>query len=198
VASAGDGPAALLALAAILVAGYLGGTVQFLLVRGALRRALISLLTRFGVPKARIDALAERLRRTGARGVAIARVTPGVRVPAIAASGLAALPLPAFLVGLVIGNGVFVAAHFALGFVVGAPAAALVQSAGPALVIGGLVVLSVFGAIGWLLLQRRNRESQNRFAAWADAACPACLALTALGAESITYTSDQPPVWRER
>lgn len=91
VASAGDAGSALLALGAILLAGYLGGAVQFLLVRGALRRALITLLTR----------------------------------------------------------------------------------------------------VGWVLLRRRNREPQNRFAAWADAACPACLALNALGAESVTYTADQ-------
>lgn len=190
VATAGDPGSALVAIAAILVAGFVGGAIQFLLVRGALRRALIALLTRVGVSKSRIDSLADRLRRTGARGVALARVTPGVRVPAIAASGLAAVPLPAFIVGLVIGNSIFVCGHFALGFLVGAPATALLQSVGPTLLIGGLVVLAAIGAIGWLIVRRRGRSSRERFAAWADAACPACLALTLVGAESLSYTSE--------
>lgn len=191
VATAGDAAAALGALVAILLAGYAGGTVQFLLVRGALRRRLISLLGRFGVPQARLDALAERLRRTGARGVALARATPGVRVPAIAASGLAALPLPAFVGGLVVGNGLFVGGHFALGYVVGAPAAAMLQATGPALVVGGFVLLAIVGAIGWWIVRRRARATADSLAAWADAACPACLALTALGAESLSYTRSE-------
>src|SRR4051794_33737080 len=136
VATAGNAAAALATLVAILIAGYLGGAVQFLLARGALRRPLIALLTRFGVSAARIDALAERLRRGGARGVAVARATPGVRVPAIAASGIAALPMQSFAPGLVAGNTLFVGAHFVLGFVVGVPAIAFIQSAGTTLAIG--------------------------------------------------------------
>ena len=186
VATAGDPVSALTALGAILLAGYLGGSIQFLLVRGALRRMLIALLTRVGVSKARIDTLAERLRRTGARGVALARVTPGVRVPAIAASGIAAMPVPAFIGGLIVGNGIFVAGHFALGFIVGVPAVALLQSAGPALLIGGLLVLAVIGGIGWLIVRQRGRSGRDQFTSWADAACPACLALTLVGAESLS------------
>lgn len=176
VASAGNPAGAVVALVSILVAGYLGGLVQFVLARGALRRPLLALLTRFGVPRARIDALSERLRSGGARGVAIARATPGIRVPAIAASGVAALPMQAFAPGLVAGNTLFVGAHFVLGYVVGVPAVALIQSSGTALIVGGLVVFAVIGAVGWLLLRRRRRSDAD-FAAWADAACPACLAL---------------------
>ena len=176
VASAGNPAGAVVALVSILVAGYLGGLVQFVLARGALRRPLLALLTRFGVPRARIDALSERLRSGGARGVAMARATPGIRVPAIAASGVAALPMQAFAPGLVAGNTLFVGAHFVLGYVVGVPAVALIQSSGTALIVGGLVVFAVIGAVGWLLLRRRRRSDAD-FAAWADAACPACLAL---------------------
>jgi membrane protein DedA with SNARE-associated domain len=198
VASAGNPGAAVLALVAVLVAGYLGGVVQFLLVRGAFRRAVLRLLTRFGVPEARLEALAARLQRGGARGVAIARVTPGVRVPAIAASGLAALPLPPFATGLITGNTLFVGAHFALGFIVGAPALALLERSGPALIAGGIVVLALVGAIGWLVLRARRQagalapvspasepgSTASTFAAWADAACPACLALALVATES--------------
>jgi len=104
-AASGGGVAALVLLAAILIAGYLGGTIQFLLVRGAFRGALLGILRRAGVPESRLERLADWLRRRGARGVATARATPAVRVGAIAASGLAALPLPSFLGGLVVGNG---------------------------------------------------------------------------------------------
>ena len=52
VASAGNPAGAVVALVSILIAGYLGGVVQFVLARGALRRPLLALLTRFGVPRA--------------------------------------------------------------------------------------------------------------------------------------------------
>ena len=182
VASAGNPFGAILALILILIAGYIGGGIQFTLARGALRRPLIALLMRFGVPQARIDALADRLRRGGARGVALARATPGVRVPAIAASGVAALPMRVFAPGLVIGNTVFVTLHFLLGFVVGVPAVALVERYGLALIAGGVLVLAVVGAVGWLILRRRRgaAAASTTFNAWADAACPACLGVALL------------------
>ena len=191
VAAAADPPSGVLALAAILVAGYAGGVIQFLLVRGGLRRAMLAVLTRFGVPRVRIEALSDRLRQGGARSVALARSTPGVRVPAIAASGLAALPLLPFASGLVVGNTVFVSGHFALGFVVGAPALTLLETSGAALAVGAFAVLAVVGALGWLLLRQRRLTrrpaepdvdalSADTFAAWADATCPACLALAAI------------------
>ena len=184
VATAGDPIAALGVLLAVLVAGYVGGSIQFVLARGALRRPLIGLLTRFGLPQARIEALADRLRRGGARGVAIARATPGVRVPAIAASGVAALPMRSFAPGLVAGNTLFVGLHFLLGFVVGVPAVALVEQSGPLIVGVGVAVLAVVGAIGWVILRRRHRTvaqpDREGFNAWADAACPACLGVALL------------------
>jgi len=185
VATAGDPAGALVVLLLILAAGYLGGGVQFAFARGALRRPLTALLARFGVSAARIEALAERLRRGGARGVAIARATPGVRVPAIAASGLAGLPTRSFAAGLVAGNTAFVGAHFVLGFVIGAPAVAFIQGAAPSLAIGAFAALAFIGAVGWLVIRRRRRRDAlvpvgSGYAAWSDAACPACLALAVL------------------
>lgn len=180
VASAGNPVGALLTLFVILIAGYLGGSLQFVLARGALRKPLIALLTRFGVPRARIDALADRLLRGGARGVAIARATPGVRVPAIAASGIAALKMRDFEPGLVAGNTLFVGAHFLLGFIVGVPAVAFIQNAGTTLALGAFVAFAVIGALGWLIVRRRRKtygDGALTFSAWADACCPACLTL---------------------
>jgi membrane-associated protein len=187
VASAGNPLGALAALVIILVSGYIGGGIQFTLARGALRRPLIALLTRFGVPRARIDALADRLRRGRARGVAIARATPGVRVPAIAASGIAALPMRDFAPGLVVGNTIFVGLHFLLGFVVGVPAVALVERFGLALIAGGVLLLATIGAVGWVMLRRRRGTAGAgaTFNAWADAACPACLGVALLNRERV-------------
>ena len=98
-----------IALAALVLASVLGGTAQFGLLRSVARPAMLGLLGRFGAA-GRFDAETERLRRSGARGVAVARMTPGVRIVAIAASALAAVPAPAFLGGLVVGNSVFIAA----------------------------------------------------------------------------------------
>jgi membrane protein DedA with SNARE-associated domain len=185
-ALAPDPPLALVALTLILLAGYLGGTAQFGLMRGAVRRPLLALLRRVGVPQERIEALAVRLRRSGARGVAVARMTPGVRVGAIAASGLADLATGTFVRGLVAGNSLFVTAHFALGFLLGASAGrAIGQLGATAVPIAiGVVVLAVVGALGWAVL-RRSRAARDPIglagaAAWADAACPACLLAAAI------------------
>ncbi len=182
-ALAGDGPSAVGGLALILAAGYVGGTIQFALLRGAVRGPLLRMLGRLGVPEDRIEALAARLRGTGSRGVAVSRMTPGVRVASIAACGLAGLPLGVFVAGLVIGNTVFVAAHFGLGFVLGASASRVISQVGGWVVpiVAGVAVLALLGAAGWWLLQRRRRSAGSDVPApglaWADAACPACLAI---------------------
>jgi hypothetical protein len=139
--------------------------------------------------------------------VAVARATPGVRVGATAASGLAALPFGAFLPGLVAGNTLFVGGHFALGYVAGPAALALIAATGGvALAVGGLVVLALIGAGGWRVLRRRRAAASAAdssalppaapaagsgatgdrglprdipsVATWAEAACPACLAIS--------------------
>jgi membrane protein DedA with SNARE-associated domain len=187
--AAGAAPAvpAPVLLAAILIAGFVGGSLQFALVRGAFRDPLLRLLMRFGVPRSRLDTLAGWLQQRGALGVAVARATPGVRVGATAASGLAALPFRAFLAGLVAGNTLFVGGHFALGYVAGPPALALITGvSGMALAIGAIVVLAVVGAAGWHALRHRRaarREGElpgdvASLGTWAEAACPACLAVS--------------------
>lgn len=184
-----------LALAAILLAGALGGSIQYALVRGAARRPLLALLNRFGVRRELVDRYADRLRRRGAGGVAVARMTPGVRVVAVAASGVSGIPFVPFIAGLLVGNAVFAGAHFALGVAVGEPALQLLSAAGTPilLVVALLVALAAAGAAGWWLLRRRRAALQTDardvdsfpLLPWADAACPACLALTALGVREV-------------
>lgn len=183
VALAGDPSLAVAVLLVILAVGYVGGSVQFVLARRILRRPLLATLERVGVGEARVEALSARLRRSGARGVALARLTPGVRIAAIVAAGLAAIPYATFLAGLVAGNGVFVAGHFVLGYALGASATELIGRAGGiglVIVVGG--ALALVGAIGWAVLRRSRRpitRGEATIADWTDAACPACLAVTA-------------------
>jgi hypothetical protein len=106
---------------------------------------------------------------------------------AIAASALAGIPAVAFVAGLAIGNGLFIAAHFALGYAVGEPVVSLVGGAlGPLAVAA--VGLAVLGAIGWVVLGRlRGRRASSPLpsvAAWADACCPACLTLAVVEARA--------------
>ena len=184
VAAAGGSIDPVVGLVVIVVAGIAGGIVQFGLVRGPGRALLLGVLRRVGVPSARIDALAARMGRRGATGVAVARMTPGVRVVAIAAAAIAAIRFGRFAVGLTIGNAVFVGTHFALGFAVGKPAIALVSGLAGAVAV--VVVLAIVGGVGWWYIGRRRRRARAgagvvaespAVASWADAACPACLLL---------------------
>ena len=78
-----------------------------------------------------------------------------MRIVAIAASAIAALPFATFLAGLTMGNTVFVAAHFGLGLVAGDAAVTLVGGAlGPLAAVA--VGLALVGALGWWLIRRRG------------------------------------------
>ena len=165
-------------LVAIVAASIVGGCVQYALIRSIARPTLLRILGRV-TAAGRLDQETERLRRGGARSVAIARSTPGVRIVAIAASALAAIPPVAFAVCLSVGNALFIAAHFGLGFALGEPILRVVGAAlGPLAVAG--VLLAVLGFAGWWIIagrRRRRVDAISTAASWADACCPACLTL---------------------
>ncbi len=177
------------AIVVVLVgATVVGGIIQFTLIRGRARTAVLGLLARFGLGGAVIERGAGRLRSGGAPAVAVARMTPGVRIVAIASSAVAGVASTSFLVGLIVGNSVFLTGHFVLGLVVGEPAVQLVAGAGLWLVGAG-VALAAVGAAGWWLLARRRAQARTtatgnldglRTLDWTDACCPACLALAAV------------------
>jgi membrane-associated protein len=170
------------ALLAIVLASIVGGVFQYGLLRSVARPLMLRLLDRLGSAD-RVERQTVRLRRGGARSVAVARSTPGVRIVAIAASALAGIPAAAFAAGLAIGNALFITAHFGLGYVLGEPVVAAVGGALGPLAIAA-VGLAVIGGIGWLLLQRvrggRGASPIATVASWADACCPACLTLAAV------------------
>lgn len=175
------------AVVGIVVASIAGGIVQYGLLRSVARPLILRLLQRLGSAE-RVDRQTERLRRGGARSVAVARSTPGVRIVAIAASALAGVPAVAFVAGLAVGNALFISAHFALGYVVGEPVVSTVGGAlGPVAIVG--VGLAVVGVVGWLVLDRFRRRRRaatalETVAVWADACCPACLVLGGVEARS--------------
>ena len=171
----------LVALVAIVAASIAGGILQYGLLRSVARPALLRLITRLGSAE-RLESQTDRLRRGGARSVAIARSTPGVRIVAIAASALAAVPAVAFVAGLAVGNALFIGAHFGLGYVLGEPVVTAIGGLlGPLAV--GFVALALVGAAGWIVLRRRRgatTDAPATIGAWADACCPACLTLAAI------------------
>jgi len=185
-AAHGGLPAAVIVVA--LIAGtVLGGAIQFVLIRGRARNVVLRLLARVGLRPATIGRGVGRFRSGGPTAVAIARMTPGVRIVAIASSAIAELSLPSFLIGLVIGNGVFLTGHFALGLILGEPAVKLMASAGTGLLAAG-IAFATLGAVGWFLIahRRARRQASNGSETavdglvtldWTDACCPACLTL---------------------
>jgi membrane-associated protein len=177
------------ALAFIVVASIVGGTIQYGLLRSVARPVLLRLLARVTSAE-RLDRQTERLRRGGARSVALARSTPGIRIVAIPASALASIPPLAFVAGLSLGNALFIGAHFGIGFLLGESIVEAVHAAlGPIAVTA--VVLAIIGGLGWLLLARRRTRTTGTpslalatESAWADACCPACLSVAALRVRS--------------
>jgi len=117
--------------------------------------------------------------------VALARMTPAVRIVAIASSAIAGVPARSFALGLIVGNAVFLTGHFLLGVVLGEPAVKLVGGAGTGLIAAG-IGLALIGGAGWWIVARRRARARStdpgqdqRLAVldWTDACCPACLAL---------------------
>jgi membrane protein DedA with SNARE-associated domain len=128
------------------------------------------------------------VRRGGMAAVALGLTTPGVRIATVPASGLANLPTRMFVPGLIVGSGFFIAWHFAIGYLGGALLAPLNLPA-PAIIALVLAVL-VLGAAGFVYVRRRRAAAHTAqiseptggagetYAAWADASCPACIAIT--------------------
>lgn len=177
---AGDLPGAALVLAIVLVAGFVGASIQFFLFNTALRRPLVAALRRLGIGEERLEGLSRRFRTGGIGSLALARMTPGVRVAVIPAAALAALPYLVFLAGIIAGNGVFVSAHFGLGFIFGAYAHDFMERyGGVALVI--VVLILVLAVAGWLIIRARRRAAAqtDSYECWADCSCPACVAIVA-------------------
>ncbi len=170
---------------AILIPMVLGGFFQYAIAKGPGRRVIYKLGSYIGLGKERLDRAMETVRRGGSAAVAVGLTTPGVRIAIIPAAGLAELPLAGFAVGLVAGSAFFLAWHFAIGYLGGILLALLNLPLPILLAIVALVLL--LGIAGWIVVRRISRgrgsgkehiPAGERYAAWADASCPACIAIT--------------------
>lgn len=163
-----------------------GGLVQFALARRLGRPALYRFGRFLGLTAERLDIATARTERAGTLGVGLAVLTPGARAAAVAACGLADLPLRVFVPGLVLGGGLFLGLHLAIGFL-GAPFLAVVAEALSLPWLAGVAgALLLAGLVGWLAIRWRQRPTARRtevvaeaVEAWHEAACPLCLALGA-------------------
>ncbi len=173
------------ALIAILIALVLGGLIQFVLARGPGRGLLYRFGRYIGLTSPRLDAASARIKKGGAPGISIAILVPGVRGAAIAASGLADMPLRTFLAGLVFGSALFLGLHFFLGYLGGS----LFSIIGNVLPLSwiALLVLALLVSIFviWVVVHRRQKAAQSEVEGaslelWHEGICPACLTLYAV------------------
>ena len=169
----------------ILGAMVVGGLAQYLLVRRLGRPFLVRVGRYVGLSPTRMDGVAASVRQGGMGAVIVSLTTPGVRIATIPACGLAELPYRLFLPGMIIGSAVFLALHFVLGYV-GGPLVSAVLAAAHTPVAVFVAAFLLVGLVGWWLIHRRRTARRPRAEAtlatlgdWADACCPACLALGA-------------------
>lgn len=172
-------------LLAVLAAGLIGASIQFVLVRGPGRSFIYRFGKYAGLPPKRLDRAAGTLHARGARSVAIARVTPGLRAAVPIAAGLAGLPYRTFLVGMIGGSLIWVLFHTLLGFFAGPIVLTTIQNVRlPVLpIVAGLLLV---GLAVWLFFgYRRSRRAAaasaiERVRAWTEAGCPACVLIGAI------------------
>lgn len=165
--------------AAILVAILVGGSIQFLLTRSAGRQAIYRIGRYVGLTPQRLDKALALLERRGTLAVFLGLNVPGARAGIMPAAGLAKLTYTAFAPSMVGGSGVFYGWHIALGYLVGPSAEVLLKQIP---IIPILVGLSLLGLVIWFILRRRRKDASvvDTLHCWTHAACPACLAITAV------------------
>ena len=171
-------------LLATLLAGCLGGFAQYLLARGPGREFIYRFGKYVGLTPARLDRASAAIKGRGWVAVALGRALPGLRIGAVAACGLAAVPIATFALGLFAGTVLFVGFHTMLGYIAGPSVTALLDGVNVP-VWALLLALVVVGLAGWLIIRARKRRSATQedtpaMFDWADACCPACLAAGAL------------------
>lgn len=160
--------------AALAVAVFVGGSVQFLVARSAGRAAVYRLGAIVGIGADRLDRAVARLAAGGPRAVFVGLNIPGARAAVIPAAGLARLRYVQFSLAAVTGSGVFHAWHVALGYLAGPAAIALLERYS-LWALAAAVLLAIVGLLVWLWMRRRGAVRS-----WSEASCPACLAITAL------------------
>jgi membrane protein DedA with SNARE-associated domain len=163
-----------LAVAGFEVIAAVGTVALFVACRRSGHRVVARYGPRFGLTEARVRRVAAVAETRGLAGLAVGRATPGLRTLTVVAAGVSGLSGRRALPALILGSSVFLQVHLVLGLLLGP----LADRAFDQAKIPALVALAVL-AVGALLFWRARRH--NRLpAAWAEAACPACLGVRAL------------------
>src|SRR5437588_9668821 len=165
------------AVAGFEAVALVGTAALFFACRGPGHAVIHRLGPRVGLTEQRLERTTAVLQRRGRPALAMGRGTPGLRTLTVVAAGGSGLRPRRALPALVLGSSVFLQLHLVLGYLPG-PAArdAIDKAKGPAIAV---IVLLILGAgVFWL---RRRRRAAAAGQAWAEASCPACLALSFVG-----------------
>ena len=188
-AAAGNIPIWLAVLAFEAIA-IVGTTLLFLLARGP-GHALISRFgPKIGLTSERLERMMQILERRGPPALAVGRGTPGLRTITTVAAGGSGLHSRRALPALIIGSSVFLQLHLVLGYLIGPTARDVIEDAkGPAIAV--LVVFLLAAAVFWFV-RRRRAGAGAAGEAWAEASCPACMALSFVGERLVASRANAP------
>lgn len=173
----------------IELAILVGCSIHFFLARAAGRRLIYRFGRFVGLTESRLERAMSILRTRGPIALFLALNVPAARSGVVAAAGVAGLSYRAFAPPMLAGNSVFYGWHIALGFVAGPAALAFLERTNSSLLLV-FGALAVVGLLGWLALRRRmgagaQSGTLDTLHSWTEAACPGCLALTALGVRGL-------------
>jgi membrane protein DedA with SNARE-associated domain len=166
-----------LAVLSLEVVAIVGTSVLYLVCRRPGRALVERIGPRIGLTEERVGRAVRLIERRGRSAIAIGRGTPGLRTVTVVATSGTGFPARRVLPFLVVGSSVFLQLHLALGYVLG-PAARQLLEEHKAFFVIAVVLLAVVAGVFWIARRGRRAGAQ----AWAEASCPACLALGSLGA----------------
>jgi membrane protein DedA with SNARE-associated domain len=168
-----------LAVIALEAVAVIGTTALFFLARGPGHALVERVGPKVGLTQERLERVMQVIQRRGRPALAIGRGTPGLRTVTTVAAGGSGLHSRRALPALILGSSVFLQLHLVLGYLLGPAARDAIDSAkGPAIAV--ILVLVLAGAVFWFV-RRRRAGTGAAGEAWAEASCPACLALSFVG-----------------
>jgi membrane protein DedA with SNARE-associated domain len=163
------------AVVGLEAAAAVGTTALFVLARGPGYGLLSRLGPRVGLTAERLGRATALVERRGRPARTVGRAVPGFRTMTVLAAGGSGVAARRALPALFVGSSLFLQLHLFLGFFLGPVArSALDEARGPTLVVIGALLAA---AIAFWLVRRGRRAGAE---GWAEAACPACLALDAV------------------
>ena len=164
-----------LAVVAFEAVAVVGTALLFLACRGPGHALVARFGPRLGLTEERLARATALVERRGRPALAVGRGTPGLRTVTVVAAGGSGLSPRRALPALALGSSVFLQLHLFLGYFLGPVARhALDRARGPAVAVLG--VLTVGGLVFWLARRGRRTGGQS----FAEACCPACLALAVI------------------